>query len=200
MRRPVRRAGRKVDEAYFGRQGAKHARQEASVRGVRGTAGKTASLLGVKDRETNRISVSGVRLIRGASVRCTASLPSALSQLGATIYSDEHSELRAACRITTRRSITPSASIVSAARRIRERHGETSGPLMKRGYYGTFHQDEPEAPGPLRARVRRAPQHPPGRHPRPDERCRSEHEREAATLPRTHRPRRTRFGGAIKVG
>ena len=138
-----------------GKEKNKHASMK--LRAGRGTVGKSV-VAGVKDRETNQVSVTVVTDTEGSTLR--GFVAGRVSE-DAMVYTDEHAGYR---------GLQNHASVKHGVGEYVKELAHTNGiesfwSMLKKGYYGTYHKDEPVAPGSVCWGVHRASQCPQHRHP-----------------------------------
>ena len=123
--------------------------------------GKTA-VAGAKDRDTGRIHARVVPDTRQATLQ---GFVADVAAPGATVYTDE---ARAYLGMPFNHEAV-GHNTGEFVRGMAHTNGmESFWSMLKRGYVGTFHKLSPEAPRPLRDRVRGTSKHPERRHHRPD--------------------------------
>ena len=150
-----------VDETFVGGKARNmHAhKREQAIKG-RGTVGKTA-VIGAKDRKTNRVSAA---VIDNTDQLTLHGFVAEHAERGAKVYTDDHGGYDGLPNHETVRH-----SVKEYVNGQAHTNGIESFWSMPQTWIPRYlPQDEPEAPPPLRGRIRRAPQHPHVGHHRPN--------------------------------
>ena len=125
-----------VDETYFGgRERNKH--ESKKRKAGRGTAGK-ATVIGAKDRKTNRIKA---KVIKGTDKATLQGFVLASALAGATVYTDDHKSYYG----LPFKHEAVKHSISEYVRNQAHTNGiESFWSMLKRGYHGTYHHMSPK--------------------------------------------------------
>ena len=172
-----------VDESYFGGLEAnKHASHRDRIRS-RGIVPEKAPVVGIKDRETGEVRARAITDTAGDTLRGFVREHTAP---GSQVYSDGHAAYTRLAGEYRHNAVQHSVGtyVVEQA----HTNGiESFWSMLKRGVPRDVPQDEPEAPRPLRAPVRREAQPARARHASADGGRRLRARRATAALPRPHR-------------
>ena len=180
--RPRRRPGRGRRDVH-GREAGQHVetrsgKELADAGAGRGPAGKTA-VVGVKDRETNRVRAKVVERTDKATLQRFVRAHAAPD---AETYTDETAAYEG---LPNHDSVKHSVGEYVDGK-VHTNGMESFWAMLKRAHMGDVPQDFSQAPAALRQRVRRQAQHPRLRHHRPDARYRRPAHRPEPLLPGPH--------------